>query len=614
MEATYGRFDRLDLRASGGFAITDELFARVSGVSKTSNGFMKRLDYGCANPGSGLPVTGDAGDDCVLGTEGGRDLQAVRVALRYAPVDLPVEINLNADYADDRSEIVATKLLFANNPAVRSYDAANPVGGIPFDERFITGPESYTTYATYSTGGNYTTVFGIPNQVAPGGFSVAPRATAESWGVSGTVDVELTDFLMLKSITGYRVADGTSGIDVDGSPLAILLQQFNYRHEQFIQELRLSGEFGDGLVDTTIGGFYYDADDLLTGRNQIPTLLFDFLSDDLVTNRSISAFGHVELHLTDALNLIGGLRYTDDKKVYNYTRVNIDGTEPSGAFFTPNFLLAGLNGLQGTFEDDQVDYRLGINYQALDDLLLYAQVSTGYKGGGINPRPSAPDQVLTFGPETVTTYEGGFKSEFLDRRVRLNGAVFLNDYTDIQLIRYQCPDSVVISCSVPSNAGDAEIFGFELEAFAEPVDGLTFDGSLGYLDFDYTEITNPATLVTLDMIAPFISKWQLSAGMQYEAEMDGGGRITPRLDWSYRSDFYYNSINNPFNLIDGYSLFNGRLSYTNPDDTWTLSASVTNIFDKFYYTGKSENIGSFGVVTGNPGRPREWSVSVRRSF
>ena len=222
--------------------------------------------------------------------------------------------------------------------------------------------------------------------------------------------------------------------------------------------------------------------------------------------------------------------------------------------------------------------------------------------------------MLTFGPETVTTYEGGFKSEFLDRRVRLNGAVFLNDYTDIQLIRYQCPDSVVISCSVPSNAGDAEIFGFELEAFAEPIDSLTFDGSLGYLDFDYTEITNPATLVTLDMIAPFISKWQLSAGMQYEAEMDGGGRITPRLDWSYRSDFYYNSINNPFNLIDGYSLFNGRLSYTNPDDSWTLSASVTNIFDKFYYTGKSENIGSFGVVTGNPGRPREWSVSVRRSF
>lgn len=619
VEATYGRFDRIDIRASAGFAITDELFARISGVSNSRDGYMKRLDYACVNPSSGFPVTGDANDDCVLGTEGGRDLQAVRLALRYAPVGAPIEINLRADYADDNSQIVATKLLYAGNPSVRSYDAANPRGGIPFDSRFLTGEESYTTYATYGTGGNYTTPFGPPGlqpttQIAPGGFSVEPRATAESWGIAGTVDVELTPDLALKSITGYRTAEGTSGIDVDGSPLSILLQEFTYRHEQFTQELRLSGQFGDGLVDATVGGFYYDADDLLTGRNQIPTLLFDFLSDDLVTNRSISGFGHVELHLTDRFDLIGGLRYTDDKKTYNYTRVNLDGSEPSGAFFTPNFLLVGLNGLSGTFEGNRLDYRIGANYDLADDLMVYAQVSTGYKGGGINPRPSAPDQVRTFGPEKLTTYEAGFKSQLFDRRVRLNGAVFLNDYTDIQLVRYQCPDSIVLSCSVPSNAGNAEILGFELEAFAEPIDGLTFDGSVGYLDFDYTEITNPATLVTQDMIAPFISKWQLSAGLQYEAEMAGGATITPRLDWSYRSDFFYNSINNPFNEIEGYSMFNGRIAYDSADGLWQLSAAVTNIFDEFYYTGKSENIGSFGVVTGNPGRPREWSVTLRREF
>ncbi len=620
VEATYGRFDRLDLRASAGFALTDELFARISGVSNTRDGYMKRLDYGCVNPGSGIPATGSPGKGCVIGTEGGRDVQAVRLALRYAPAAAPVEINLRADYADDKSQIVATKLLYAANPNVRSYDPANVLGGVPFDSRFLTGPESYTTYATYATGGNYTTPFGPPTdpatnrQVAPGGFSVSPTATAKSWGAAGTVDIELTPDLALKSITGYRTAKGTSGIDVDGSPLALLLQEFTYRHEQFTQELRLSGQFGDGLADATVGGFYYDASDRIYGRNQIPTLLFDFFQDDDISNRSISAFGHLELHLTDRLDLIGGLRYTDDKKTYRYGRLNLDGTEPSGAFFTPNFLVAGLHNLQGEFKGDRVDYRIGANYDLTDDLMVYAQVSTGFKGGGINPRPSAVDQVLSFGPETVTTFEGGFKSQLLDRRVRLNGAVFLNDYTDIQLVRYQCPDSVVLSCSVPSNAGNAEIFGFELEAFAEPVDGLTFDGSLGYLDFDYTEITNPATLVTEDMIAPFISKWQLSAGMQYEAELSGGATITPRLDWSYRSDFFYNSINNDFNKIEGYSLFNGRIAYTSADELWTLSANVTNIFDKFYYTGKSENIGSFGVVTGNPGRPREWSVTLRREF
>ena len=476
LEATYGRFDRLDLSGSAGFSITDELFARVSVVSRSSDGYFKRLDYGCVNPGSGFAVTGDADDDCVLGTEGGRDLQGVRLAVRYAPTAIPLDITLRADLATDNSEIAPSKLLFAGNPSVRSYDAANPVGGVPFDSRFLTEPESYTSYSTYSTGGNYTTVFGIPYQVQPGGFSVEPKASVKSWGVSARATYKLTDNLALTSITGYRVADGTSGIEADGSPLAILLQEFSYRHEQFTQELRLSAQLADGLIDTTVGGFYYDANDLLTGRNQIPTLLFDFLSDDLVTNSSKSVFGHVEVHLTDSLDLIGGLRYTDDKKTYNYTRVNLDGSEPSGAFFTPNFLLAGLNGLSGTFADTRVDYRIGANYRLNDDLMVYAQVATGYKGGGINPRPSAADQVQTFGPEKLVAYEAGVKSQFLDGRLQLNGAVFLNDYSDIQLVRYQCPESVVISCSVPSNAGNAEILGFELEGRLEPVDGFTIDG------------------------------------------------------------------------------------------------------------------------------------------
>ncbi|MGB3797077.1 MAG: TonB-dependent receptor [Alteraurantiacibacter sp.] len=614
VEATYGSFDRLDLRASAGFAITDDLFARISGTSKTSDGYMTRLDYGCVNPDSNIAQTGAASEDCVLGTEGGRDMQSVRLALRYAPIDTPLEINLRADYADDDSESVATKLLVADNPGVRSYLPGDPTTGVPFDSRFITGPESYTSYADYSTGGNYTSVFGIPYQVAPGGFSTEPRSTAKSWGIAATVTYELSPNLSVTSISGYRSAKGTSGIDVDGSPLALLLQQFTYEHKQFTQEVRLSGQFGDGLIDTTVGGFYYDASDRIFGRSAIPTLLFDFIQDDDVSNRSISAFGHLEVHLTDRLDLIGGLRYTDDKKTYAYTRLNVDRTEPSGAFFTPNFLLAGLNGLDGTFEGDRIDYRIGANYDLADNVMVYAQVATGFKGGGINPRPSAADQVLSFGPEIVTTYEAGAKTQLFDRRVRLNGAVFLNDYQDIQLVRYQCPDSAVISCSVPSNAGNAEIFGFELEAFAEPVDNLQIDGSMGYLDFDYTEITNPATLVTLDMIAPFISKWQASAGIQYVLETAGGAAITPRLDWSYRSDFYYNSINNPFNLIDGYSLFNARLTYDSPDRNWSLSAAVTNLTDKFYYTGVAENIGSYGVSTGNPGHPREWSVSVSRQF
>ncbi len=614
VEVAYGSYDRLDIKASADFMLTDELYARISGISKTADGYMKRLDYGCVFPDSGIAPVANGSDDCVLGTEGGRDVQAVRLALRYDPYDAPIEINLNADYATDNSEIVPSKLIYADSPNDRSYVAGDPYAGIPFDDRFITGPESYTSYANYMTGGNYTTVFGIPYQVAPGGFTSAPKATAESWGVSGRIDVELADNLSLTSITGFRSAEGTSGIDIDGSPISVMVQELDFSHEQFTQELRLSGQFADGLIDATLGGFYYHANDALGGRSAIPTLLFDFYQDDKVTNESISAFGHVEVHLTDRFNLIGGLRYTNDDKSYTYTRRNPDGSPVPEASGEVNFAVYGLDGLDGGFSGDRVDYRIGANYEVFDNMMVYAQVSTGYKGGGINPRPSAEDQVTSFGPEIVTTYEAGFKTDLLDRSVRLNGAVFLNDYSDIQLIRYNCPESDVISCSMPANAGDAEILGFELETTIQPIDGLQIDGSLGYLDFDYTDITDASTQVTMDMVAPFISKWQLSAGIQYEAELASGATITPRVDWNFRSSFQYNSINTVYTRIDDYSLVNARLTFRSPDRDWSASVGVTNLFDKFYYTGLAENIASFGVATGNPGRPREWSVSVRRNF
>lgn len=612
VEATYGRFDRLELRGSANIPLTDDLFLRVSGVSKNVDGYMKLLDYGCVHPTSGIPAS-SGNKNCQTGTEGGIDVMGLRAALRYAPAGSPLEINIVADVSKDNSDVVATKLLYADNPAVRSYVAGNATVGIPFDSRFLTGSKSYTSYATYGSGGNYTTVFGIPTQIAPGGFSASPTSTVKAWGLSGTIDYDLSEALKLKSITGYRSADGTSAIDVDGSPLAILLQEFTYGHEQFTQELRLSANFND-KVDLTVGGFYYDATDTIKGRSQIPTLLFDFMSDDVIKNRSISAFAHGEFHVTDAFNIIGGLRYTDDKKTYRYSRRNVDGTLPSGAFFTPNFLLVGLDGLTGTFSGNRVDYRIGVNYRWSSELMTYAQLSTGFKGGGINPRPSAPDQVQSFGPEKLTTYEAGFKADLFSRMLRLNGAVFLNKYNDMQLVRYQCPESVVLSCSVPSNAGDAEVFGWELEAQLHPADGLSFDASVGYLDFDYKTITNPATLVTKDMIAPFISKWQLSAGVQYEADLGGNGTLTPRIDWSWRSNFYYNSVNNPYNLIDAPSLVNARLTYQAPDKDWSLSAGVTNVFDKFYYNGVAENVGTFGVVTGTVGRPREWTVTAKKSF
>src|SRR5690606_35822691 len=133
-----------------------------------------------------------------------------------------------------------------------------------------------------------------------------------------------------------------------------------------------------------------------------------------------------------------------------------------------------------SFEGERTDWRVAIDYRFSPEFMAYAQVSTGYKGGGVNPRPffgpSSPNnQLKAFNPETIRTYELGFKADLLDRRLRLNGAAFFNEYNDIILTLFACPIS---PCLQPNNVGAAEVKGIELELTARPTDELSLDSSL----------------------------------------------------------------------------------------------------------------------------------------
>lgn len=613
VQGGYGRFNKYELRGSVNVPLAEGLSTRISAAYRKDDGYFKELDYGCMNPGQGIAPSGRANKSCVLGRAGGADILTVRGALRYAPTGSRLEINLVGDYTRDRSQPVATKISYANNPGIRSYDASNPLGGIPFDSRFITPSGSYSSYADYGASGNFTTVFGTPYQQAPGYFPDKRQNSVDGWGVSGTIDYELTDSLALKSITAYRHADGTSVIDVDGSPLTILKQRLHNRHEQFTQELRLSGKVDD-LIDYTIGGFYYKANDLMDYYINIPIFLFDFQTDDHVSNKSYAGFAHVEVHATDKLNIIGGLRYTKDEKTYQFARLNADGSTISGIPLTPNFTVASLDGLVGNFKGHRWDYRLGLNYAWNDRIMTYVQVATGYKGGGVNPRPFVADQLTSFDPETLTTYEGGVKAAFLHNSVVFNGSVFYNDYKKIQRTVFVCPDSASTTCGMPVNAGSGHSYGGELEIFVRPADGWQINGALSLMNFKYDTI-NPLTGITLEMEAPFVNKTQASLGVQYEADLGSVGTLTPRLDVAYQSEFYYQAVNNrAYNLVPARALANARLTYKTPDRNWEVSLSVSNLFDKYYTVARQENIANFGNAQEIIGRPQEWFVSVKRSF
>jgi len=603
VDVAYGKYNRVNVKASASFTvIPDVLLVRVSGVSKRSDGYYTNYDYACTHPGSGLPSQ-SLTTNCKLSEEGGQDLAGVRLATRWTPADW-VSDDLIVSYTDDKSQAPPNKLIYANNSAVS-------VNGVPFDNRFVTGAESYSGYATYCgapTGGS---TFCVPN-----------RSAVEAWEVSNALSINLANHLTLKAITGFQGSNGNNGTDVDASPLDGQISYNDYTTQQFTQELRLNGELGSA-VDWTVGAFYFRSHNHTGGRLDINFSGLDFLSDDTAMTRSTSGFAHVRWHATDKLGVNMGARYTRDSKDYTFNRLNADGTLPACGFpgCTPNsnYQLFGMSNVTGSYRGSHSDYRLGVDYQWTPAFMTYAQVSTGYKGGGTNPRPFFPSQIVSFNPETLTSYEVGVKSDWLDNKARTNVAVFYSNYKDIQQNINRCDNYSPFPgapCLMPVNAGDADIKGIELEAQLQLTHALAIDASLSYLDFKYTRLEHPEdTYITMDMIAPYTPKRKASVGVEYGFDLGASGKLTPRADWIYQSDMYTNTaVNTEANHVAGYGLTNLRLTWTDTEAKWQGSLALTNVFDKFYYSNKIDLAATNGYISGRPGRPREWLVSVNRKF
>jgi iron complex outermembrane recepter protein len=580
VEGTYGRFNRVDVKAAANITlIPDKLFARISGMTKNRGGYVTSYDYACATAAGGVA---NLDKTCKIGDEGSLHSYGLRGQLRWLVAD-GIEDNLSVDFANDTSGIQAGVLL-TQHPL---WAGAN---------NYILPAGSYANYATYT---------GHPGTA--GAFTVPRNNTVKSWGIANNLDVKLGDNLSLKSITGYRRADGDFSQDIDLSPADVETIYNVVSHKQFSEELRLSGTVND-FLDWTVGGYFYKATQTIAGRKDIQGGLalggggigLEFLDDDIIKSTNKSGFAQVVAHPVENLSLTGGLRYSKDHKTYQFSRKSVTGVVLG---FLPN-------GVFNPFNATRWDWRLGMDYRWSPSFMTYVQASTGYKGGGVNPRPFTVAQVQAFSPETLTTYELGFKSDLLDRKLRVNAAAFFNKYKDIQLTALACPTA---PCALPLNAGNADVKGFEVELEARPVQGLTIDASLSRLNFKYTSLS-VNTNVLPGMVAPFTPKWKAAAGIQYDIAAPGG-TITPRFDWTYQSTIYSNAFNAATNASKVGSLFNGKLTYKNVDAGWEAALSVTNIGNKYYFHNIFDlSSPPFFVRAGQPARPREWAVSIKKSF
>lgn len=628
LEVSMGDLDAVRIRGATNFTlIEDRLWGRISGVSSSRDGHVTTLDYGCTHPGSGFP-SATIGTGCATGTEGGIDYTAARLALRWLAAP-NLEVNLSGEFVDDNSEPAANTLLGVGptiapvihpNGTIWETVAIPPTLGGTVGCSFIAyGPGSCDPLSPnnpYVSYGDY--------QDPRVGLTVPRTRTLEVSGVTLNVDWDITPDLQLQSISALREYESGFSSEYDASPMPIAtIYQFN-THSQISQEFRLNGAIGE-FADWTLGAFYFNSDSELVGRIGLGYVGFDFIhGPDPVETTNTALFANGIFSLTDRLELALGARYSEDEKDYTFRRSNPDGSTiqpcvapPGDPSNPPNCLIASLDGANSLYQGERMDYRAALSYELTEDLMVYGSYATGYKGGGVNPRPFYDVQAVTFEPEEMETYELGVKAEFFDNRLRLNTAIFFNQYSAIQLTFNDCTalfgPTFGVPCLLNSNAGDAEVEGAEVEFDWSPTSNLLIDGSVSVIDFQFQNV-NAATGIGLNSVTPYTPELRWSLGVQYDFDTSFG-TITPRLDASYQDDVFTAPDNTELGRIEAYTLLNGSIRFTSPDQSWVFGIEGRNLTDELYYTSKFDQTPALaGVAYGSPALPRTFAVSIRRNF
>lgn len=610
VSAGYGAFDAIDLRAGVDIGLTEDFALRVSGVHKRKDGHVKRLDYGCARPGNpeGIAATIQT-PDCVLGRLGGENYTGLRVQGLYEPTDR-LSVTITGDYTTQDQTTGADVRSMAEIP--NAFTNPNYVCG------------KYCNFANFSNTSNAAATLG-PNPIAAPDTFPPARRTFDGWGVSGKIAYELTGSLQFESITAFREYNTTFGTDDDFSPdINVTAGGYNdIDHEFFSQEVRLNGTLAGGFAEFTLGGFYHDqkttyftVQDI---RYIIPGFSLQFIGNDPVNADSKAVFATVILHPTDRMNITGGVRYTDEHKDYTFVRkLFADPTQPAQ-------IVGALDGLTAIYNGDKIDYRVSVDYRFSDAFLAYATVATGFKGGGVTPRPFVPNHVLngSFEPETVTSYELGFKADLFDDKLRLNVAGFISKYNDIQLPLRDCsfidPGGPAAPCAAITNGGDGTFKGAEAELYFTPTDSMTIDGSLSYLTSKYDTVTARAgggVILFEGDPATSAPDWKASFGIQNVFELGGNkGTLTPRFDVAYVGERYFGTTQGfPYYMPD-YALGNARITWRNPDQDVSIALEVTNLWNEYYTFYRFDTVyANTGNIQDAVGRPREWMLTVKKDF
>ena len=596
------------------------------------------------------------GDNLTTGKENyNRDLWAARGTIEFEPSDR-FFVRVSGDYTKDNS---------------------NPRGG----HRLIPGLFSKLQPLTdvYDTRGGL----------------VLPEQEIEAYGGAIRAEFEVNDQITLRNIAAYRKDKSSTPIDFDALPTIDVDVPAIYRNKQFSNEFQFV--FDSKRLQGLAGIYYLDANannnfDVIlheTGLTLPPILLgpvpfFTASTFGDVDTKTWAVFADFTYNFSDQFALSLGGRYTHDERSARVFKENLrNGPQVALGGANPTRYGAIVSDFTGEETFKEFTPRASISFKPNEDHTFYASYSKGFKGGGFDPRANSPQagdsdgdgdvdqtdifEFFKFEPETVDSYEIGYKASLFDRRVRLALAAFHADYKNVQV-----PGSVgcVVNgvptfCGVTTNAGAATFRGIEGELFANLLrsdDGtrLNFTGTIGYLDAQYDEFlsnvpggfadngTTDQTKGARPVDVADYRRIQNTPKVTMSGTVDittpvSGGEVTASTTLSYRSKTHQFETPSPFLDQDGYALWDANLVWTSRGDRFTVGLHAKNILDKQYITsgyqflnvnpvtgvpilsatrtspvfnqpGVASSLGREGVATAFYGNPRQVFVSLGVKF
>lgn len=577
---TVGRYNRADIYANYDFALSPDVAMKAAVATFNRDGLGTNL------------IGQDLGED---------DELDARVGLRWNVTDT-TEVLLSADYMRQEQAGPAGSMV--------RFDPLDPT-----TDFLINGLLAAPVAAAYNLqspadvyGSAYVrTLDDCDKCVYNSGGTVETRDDAEIFGASLTVNTAWGDVDM-KSITAVRDYDIDIRRDSEHTPFDIVQVDNPETFTQLTQEFQWSGSLANGKLDYVVGAFglLEDGDSelyapLLSGLYAAVGADLTAFIETEYDAFSVAAYAEATYALSDKLAITFGGRLTHDDKEYVY---GLSRPESGAVPLPPE-----------TLSESWTEFlpKLGIEYQLEDDLLLFANASSGYKAGGYNSRALSGIAPKAFDPEYVDVYELGFKSTLANNTFILNGALFYNDYTDIQLLAVLDLGGGNVE-TVIENAGEATIIGGELEFQWAPTAALNFSGGVGFLNAEYDEVGASAASAGILDSNELINAPEISANLAAEYRLYlPMGEIALRTDLVYRDEQYRDAVNTPELKADAYTLWNGRVTWSSPDERWEVAGFVTNITDEIFVTNGVSVLG-LGYVEAYYSRPREWGLSLTMNF